>query len=279
MKAFWKIPKEWVQDWGLSWSEAGVLADMVSYPDATREERATRVGMTKPGLIKVLKRLQESKQSLLLLGKQSLLCDGKQSLPSGVNKVYQKRLTKFTKNGKQSLPPPTPPYIEDQEKNIEDITLNKLSVPNADASADKKTLQKKEKKYTDEEIKLHGELKAIFCEEWLKTHGEEFYWGPAAMSATIKIADQIRFHMPESEKADNEKLKFNFRAFLKKIFSARDGWLRTNATPQVIASKFNEIYTTIKQESNGNNNNGNNRKTTVSPEFIEKHMRKAGLII
>ena len=152
-------------------------------------------------------------------------------------------------------------------------------MPNADASADKKTSPKKKKKYTDEEIKLHGELKAIFCEEWLKTHGEEFYWGPAAMSATIKIADQIRFLMPESDKADNEKLKFNFRAFLKKIFSARDGWLRTNATPQVIASKFNEIYTTIKQESNGNNNNGNNRKTTVSPEFIEKHMRKAGLII
>ena len=143
MKAFWKIPKEWVQDWGLSWSEAGVLADMVSYPDATREERATRVGMTKPGLIKVLKRLQESKQSLLLLGKQSLLCDGKQSLPSGVNKVYQKRSTKFTKNGKQSLPPPTPPYIEDQEKNIEDIGLTIVSPAETSSAPEKKSQQKK----------------------------------------------------------------------------------------------------------------------------------------
>ena len=248
MKAFWKIPKEWVQDWGLSWSEAGVLADMVSYPDATREERATRVGMTKPGLIKVLKRLQESKQSLLLLGKQSLLCDGKQSLPSGVNKVYQKRLTKFTKNGKQSLPPPTPPYIEDQEKNIEDIGLTIVSPAETSSASEKKSSSKKEKKYTPEESKLHGELKAIFDEEWVSAFGDSFYWDGAEMAGLVKIKKQIQFKMKSNEcdPNDAEQIKFNFRFFIHKILTSLDNWTKENSSPKMIAGRFNVIYNQLK---------------------------------
>ena len=248
MKAFWKIPKEWVQDWGLSWSEAGVLADMVSYPDATREERATRVGMTKPGLIKVLKRLQDSKQSLLLLGKQSLLCDGKQSLPSGVNKVYQKRLTKFTKNGKQSLPPPTPPYIEDQEKNIEDIGLTIVSPAETSSASEKKSSSKKEKKYTPEESKLHGELKAIFDEEWVSAFGDSFYWDGAEMAGLVKIKKQIQFKMKSNEcdPNDAEQIKFNFRFFIHKILTSLDNWTKENSSPKMIAGRFNVIYNQLK---------------------------------
>ena len=248
MKAFWKIPKEWVQDWGLSWSEAGVLSDMVSYPDATREERATRVGMTKPGLIKVLKRLQDSKQSLLLLGKQSLLCDGKQSLPSGVNKVYQKRLTKFTKNGKQSLPPPTPPYIEDQEKNIEDIGLTIVSPAETSSASEKKSSSKKEKKYTPEESKLHGELKAIFDEEWVSAFGDSFYWDGAEMAGLVKIKKQIQFKMKSNEcdPNDAEQIKFNFRFFIHKILTSLDNWTKENSSPKMIAGRFNVIYNQLK---------------------------------
>lgn len=273
MKAFWKIPKEWVQDWGLSWSEAGVLADMVSYPDATREERATRVGMTKPGLIKVLKRLQESKQSLLLLGKQSLLCDGKQSLPSGVNKVYQKRSTKFTKNGKQSLPPPTPPYIEDQEKNIEDIGLTIVSPAETSSAPEKKSQQKKEKKYTPEESKLHGELKRIFDDEWKAVHVDDFYWGAAEMSAIVKIKEQIRFKMKSQgdNPDDTEQIKTNFQFFIHKILTSCDGWTRENASPKLIASKFNEIYTQLK---NGNASTNAGGKHDSRPSMVERTLNK-----
>lgn len=28
---FWKIPKEWVRDWGLSWNEAGILSDILDW--------------------------------------------------------------------------------------------------------------------------------------------------------------------------------------------------------------------------------------------------------
>ena len=268
MKAFWKIPKEWVQDWGLSWSEAGVLADMVSYPDATREERATRVGMTKPGLIKVLKRLQESKQSLLLLGKQSLLCDGKQSLPSGVNKVYQKRLTKFTKNGKQSLPPPTPPYIEDQEKNIEDIGLTIVSPAETSSAPPKKSAQRKEKKYTPEESKLHGELKAIFDEEWVSAFGDSFYWDGAEMAGLVKIKKQIQFKMKSNEcdPNDAEQIKFNFRFFIHKILTSLDNWTKENSSPKMIAGRFNVIYNQLK--------NGKSRQQQQQNGPTDEYLRR-----
>lgn len=255
MKAFWKIPKEWVQDWGLSWSEAGVLADMVSYPDATREERATRVGMTKPGLIKVLKRLQESKQSLLLLGKQSLLCDGKQSLPSGVNKVYQKRLTKFTKNGKQSLPPPTPPYIEDQEKNIEDITLNKLSVPNADASAGKKTSQKKEKKEEPKVYTIQHRCRTFFETIYEQKKGDKYYYAAKDAAALKQLLNKIKFLMPEEQKKDEAKLEENFQIFINTIFHSKilGAWITDNLSLPIINDKFNEIYSQLKNGKSSSN--------------------------
>lgn len=255
MKAFWKIPKEWVQDWGLSWSEAGVLADMVSYPDATREERATRVGMTKPGLIKVLKRLQESKQILLLLGKQSLLCDGKQSLPSGVNKVYQKRLTKFTKNGKQSLPPPTPPYIEDQEKNIEDITLNKLSVPNADASACKKTSQKKEKKEEPKVYTIQHRCRTFFENIYEQKKGDKYYYAAKDAAALKQLLNKIKFLMPEEQKKDEVKLEENFQIFINTIFHSKilGAWITDNLSLPIINDKFNEIYSQLKNGKSSSN--------------------------
>lgn len=255
MKAFWKIPKEWVQDWGLSWSEAGVLSDMVSYPDATREERATRVGMTKPGLIKVLKRLQDSKQSLLLLGKQSLLCDGKQSLPSGVNKVYQKRLTKFTKNGKQSLPPPTPPYIEDQEKNIEDITLNKLSVQNADASAGKKTSQKKEKKEEPKVYTIQHRCRTFFETIYEQKKGDKYYYAAKDAAALKQLLNKIKFLMPEEQKKDEAKLEENFQIFINTIFNSKNlgAWITDNLSLPIINDKFNEIYSQLKNGKSSSN--------------------------
>ena len=255
MKAFWKIPKEWVQDWGLSWSEAGVLSDMVSYPDATREERATRVGMTKPGLIKVLKRLQESKQSLLLLGKQSLLCDGKQSLPSGVNKVYQKRLTKFTKNGKQSLPPPTPPYIEDQEKNIEDITLDKSNVPNADASAGKKTSQKKEKKEEPKVYTIQHRCRTFFETIYEQKKGDKYYYAAKDAAALKQLLNKIKFLMPEEQKKDDAKLEENFQIFINTIFHSKilGAWITDNLSLPIINDKFNEIYSQLKNGKSSSN--------------------------
>ena len=251
MKAYWKIPKEWVQDWGLSPTEALILSDIQDWPNCSHEERAKRVGLSTRQLTRLKDKMSSNERTKCLVSRGQNVFSTEDKMSSKTDESTRqnvlKNRTKCPQIKKEKENPPTPP-IKKNKNNQEqkNITLDKSSVPNADASAAEKTSQKKKKKYTDEEIKLHGELKAIFCEEWLKTHGEEFYWGPAAMSATIKIADQIKFYMPPEQKNDTEQLKFNFHFFVQKILTSQDNWLRTNATPQVIASKFNEIYTSLK---------------------------------
>jgi hypothetical protein len=39
-QSFWKIPKEWVQEWGLSWNEAGILADILDWNCTTQQHAA-----------------------------------------------------------------------------------------------------------------------------------------------------------------------------------------------------------------------------------------------
>jgi len=174
----------------------------------------------------------------------------------------------ITSNGeKEKKIPPTPPIKENKKINQEgkkeeyNITLTNVSVP--------------KKKFSAVEKKLHWELKTIFCEEWFKTHGEEFYWSAAAMTATIKIADQIKYYMPHEQKNDTELLKINFRFFVQKILTSSDNWLRTNATPQIIASKFNEIYTALKNGNTNYNNYNNGTSDPISRAYIERTLRDA----
>lgn len=177
----------------------------------------------------------------------------------------------ITSNGekekeKEKKNPPITPYKENKNKNKKSEQEEKKK-ENIIAST---IVEAPKKKSSAEEKKIHGELKNIFCEEWKKTHGEEFYWSAAAMTSTIKIADQIKFYMPQEQKNDPEQLKLNFRIFVQKILTSSDNWLRTNATPQIIASKFNEIYTSLK---NGNASTNSNRPDG-RPSMVERTLSK-----
>ena len=58
MDKFWKIPKQWVSDFGLSWNEAGLLADMVEW-DCPMQEHATRCRLTERTLSNALDSIAE----------------------------------------------------------------------------------------------------------------------------------------------------------------------------------------------------------------------------
>ena len=172
-----------------------------------------------------------------------------------------KRQTNDKQKEKEKKISPTPP-IKENKKSEQEIKKER-NISSSSEEAPKK-------KYSDVEKKLHGELKTIFCEEWTKTHGDEFYWSAAAMTSTIKIANQIKFYMPTEQKNDSEQLKLNFRIFVQKILTSSDNWLRANATPQIIASKFNEIYTSLK---NGNASINTNRPDN-RPSMVERTLSK-----
>ena len=119
--------------------------------------------------------------------------------------------------------------------------------------------------YTFEEQRLHGDLKRIYDEEWKAAHGEPFYWSPAAMAALVKIKKQIVFLMPESDKSNADAVKDNFRIFVHLTLTT-DGWYRAHGTPQVISSKFNELYTQLK---NGKQQH-RQQQQGVSDEYLQR---------
>ena len=119
--------------------------------------------------------------------------------------------------------------------------------------------------YTFEEQRLHGDLKRIYDEEWKAAHGEPFYWSPAAMAALVKIKKQIVFLMPESDKSNADAVKDNFRIFVHLTLTT-DGWYRANGTPQVISSKFNELYSQLK---NGKQQH-RQQQQGVSDEYLRR---------
>jgi hypothetical protein len=120
---------------------------------------------------------------------------------------------------------------------------------------------------------LHGELKRIFDDEWKAVHVDDFYWGAAEMSAIVKIKEQIRFKMKSQgdNPDDTEQIKTNFQFFIHKILTSCDGWTRENASPKLIASKFNEIYTQLK---NGNASTNAGGRHDSRPSMVERTLNK-----
>ena len=63
MKGYWKIPKEWISDWGLTASECIVLADYLDYDGfgkgVKQEERAKRCGIDRRQLLNIRRSIWE----------------------------------------------------------------------------------------------------------------------------------------------------------------------------------------------------------------------------
>lgn len=259
MKAFWKIPKEWVHEWGLSGNEALLLADIIDWPNCTSEERARRIGVSKRGVLKMMERLKNGEQSAPLLGEQSApslvnkvhrkkCSHGEQSSPKTVNKVHQ--------NGEQSaLPPYNPLYIEEQEEQEKNITLDKSNVPNADASAGKKTSQKKEKKEEPKVYTIQHRCRTFFENIYEQKKGDKYYYAAKDAAALKQLLNKIKFLMPEEQKTDEAKLEENYQIFINTIFHSKilGAWITDNLSLPIINDKFNEIYSQLKNGKSSSN--------------------------
>ena len=109
-QAFWKIPKEWVLEWGLTANEAILLADIVAWPTCSVDERATRIGKPRQTVYNLLDNLQKCQKILQVVCKESLQHDVKK-----FDKKCKKSLQKSVKNFDI---PPHPPIKK--KKNYEE---------------------------------------------------------------------------------------------------------------------------------------------------------------
>lgn len=119
------------------------------------------------------------------------------------------------------------------------------------------TPKTRSKRYSPEETQLHNECKKIFSDLFKQFKDTDYYWKAKDMAALVGIIKQIRYQMPQEEQNDISIVASNFQVFIRLIFTKANDWTRANATPTVINSKFNEIYTQLKN----NSQNGNKQST------------------
>lgn len=136
-----------------------------------------------------------------------------------------------------------------QYAQTEIITLT----PTPNATSPQKATKTRSKKYSPEETKLHNECKDAFKEIYYKYKGVEYYWKATDASANIGVINQIRYQMKEEERDNLGIVAINYRAFMEAIFSKCSDWYRANSTPAVVNSKFNEIYSQLKNGTNNGN--------------------------
>ena len=244
MKRYTKIPPdEWIGEWGLTWTEGAILADMLVW-DCTLIERAERCFVTEKKVRQAIKKFNT------IDGAKELLKSGtkfqkkvEQSSTSKRNKVPHQTEQSSTFSKEKKKIPPTPPIKN--KKKIQQEQL--LFSPSASDGGEENPPKKRENKYTPEQQKFHGELRDIYLEEWKRYNNDDFNWSPAAMANTIKVIGQIKFKMEKEglDEITNDKLKDNFRIFIQQMFKNLP-WYRQNGTPQIIYSKFNEIYIQLK---------------------------------
>lgn len=237
-QAFWKIPKEWVLEWGLTANEAILLADIVAWPTCSVDERAKRIGLTRKAVYKLIERVQNCNQST------QLLCN--QSIQPFVTKVHKKCNQSTQKIVTKVHIPPHPPIIEEYiEEREEHITSTNVDVPKADASA----VKKKSRKKPPEELSLVHRCRMIFEKYYLQKKGDPYYYLGAQDAMAIKqILQKIRFHMPDDIKDDEQKQEENFEIFVSMICSSPkvENWIIDNLSLGTINSKFNQIYSQLK---------------------------------
>ena len=126
-------------------------------------------------------------------------------------------------------------------------------------------------KYTSDEVSLHTKCKELFAQYYKQYKGTDFYWNGRHMSAIVGILKQIRFHMPEDERDNKERLYSNFDAFIKLIFVNSDGWTKENISPSLISSRFNELYSQLKNNRNGNRQTTEGaRKIADASQFADR---------
>lgn len=242
MKAYWKIPKEWVQEWGLSPAEALVLSDIKAWPNCGHEERAKRVGLSPRQLTRIKDKMSSDVRTKCLI-------------ELGQN-VLRKR-TKCPKIKKEKESSPTPP-IKKNKNNIEEqeeLTLDKSNVPNADASAGKKTSQKKEKKEEPKVYTIQHRCRTFFETIYEQKKGDKYYYAAKDAAALKQLLNKIRFLMPEEQKKDEAKLEDNFQIFINTIFHSKilGAWITDNLSLPIINDKFNEIYSQLKNGKSSSN--------------------------
>lgn len=128
----------------------------------------------------------------------------------------------------------------------------------------------RQKKYSDNETELHSKCKDIFSDLYRQAKGVEFTWSAKEMKYIVEIIKDIRHQMKTQQLPydDNDNVANNFQSFISLMFVRADDWIKRNASPSMIHSKFNDIYSQIKTNNNGTRQNATSNNARDNYEFL-----------
>lgn len=127
---------------------------------------------------------------------------------------------------------------------------------------------KNKKKYT-----VTHRCRLAFEQYYLQFKGEEYYYAAKDANAVKQLLDKIKTKMPKEDKNNEDAIAFNFDAFIQAILNSGrvEKWIIDNFSLPVINSKFNEIYSQLK---NGRQQHQNARDDEQS--FFDELERRYG---
>lgn len=240
---FWKIPKEWVTEWGLTGNEALLLADMLVMPSATIEQRAERVNMTGRSVINILNRFRDSEKIS----------------PNIVKKFHQKSekiSPKKVKNFHQKSQIPPHPH-------------NILYFNNKEKEEEGERARTRE---SGPEIVIEG-----IVDFFQKIGGNYIPDFREETTAATELASKINHVMAAEEWiVTEESARTWWGEFLERAWKVCDPWQRNHFDVKTLNSQFNNFINKIKLGNNGKENGGTG--SGITRGYIERKMREAGML-
>ena len=252
MAGYWKIPKEWILEDGLTATEAVVRADYLEWDKPiTQDERARRCGISRRGLLKILRSLRE----------KGVTCE--QSSQNSVNKVPKKC--------EQSSHSPLYTPLN-KEKAIE----NPLE---SQGETRTHACEAPQEKIFDEK-----KISEIVMRKW-KAHYKRHYstdYIPDYRSLTndvSTIAEAVAKKMADfgRDPADPKDTASFIDDMYEAMRTAADSWQRDHWSLHTVATQFNELYLKITYGNSTDNNSNSN--SGISRDWLERKMREAAGIV
>lgn len=264
IKRYKKIPDGWVGDWGLTWTEGAILADMLVW-DCTLIERAERCFVTEKKVRQAIKKFNT------IDGAKELLKSGtkfqkkvEQNSTSKRNKVPHQTEQSSTFSKEKKEIPPTPP-IKNKKKTQEEQLLFS---PSASDGGEKK-----------EEVKVYSlqyRCQKYFEEEFFKYKGVKYYWdGVDAGNMKMLLRKLKKAYLDRHGVAPTDyELEMFFKEFINSLVIFKpDKFVDEKFTIKDINSQFNVVYPKLLNK-NGNASTNAGGRHDSRPSMVERTLNK-----
>lgn len=243
MAGFFKLQKEWLEN-GLTWAEAGVLSDILSWngkdgKGCSLQERADRCFLTKEGVRKVILKLNERGYlPSTMLTKNVNYVD---TQPSTMLTKSANRVDDF-KEKKEKIPP-HPPIKK--KKNYEE---QKSLFPSMNDGG-------KEKKEEVKVYSLQHRCKSYYEQEFKKFKGFDYYYEGADAGNLSQLLKKLKnaYEKIYGQQPTDDETETFFQSFINSLIIYKpDKFVDDKFTLRVINSQFNVVFPKLLKGEYGN---------------------------